>query len=108
MHHIAPGDEAEFGIDYRRKVIERRLIAATPGPQETRDFDRRSRRNVKPDTGIIQPGPEKFSRAVVVCESQSRLRTERVSACPQKNSLIGVGAMALRDCPSYLTPGPGA
>jgi len=46
VQHIAPGDEAELGIDRRRKALESSLIAATPGPQETRDFDRRSRRNV--------------------------------------------------------------
>src|SRR5437867_3804821 len=72
-----PGDGAELGIDRRRKALESSLIATTPGPQETRDFDRRSRRNVKPDTGIIQPGTEIFLRAVVVAASQSRLRTER-------------------------------
>jgi len=46
VQHIAPGDEAELSIDRRRKALESILIAATPGPQETRDFDRRSRRNV--------------------------------------------------------------
>jgi hypothetical protein len=46
VRHIAPRDEAQLGIDRRRKAVESRLIAVTPGPQETRDFDRRSRRNV--------------------------------------------------------------
>jgi len=46
VQHIAPGDAAELGIDRGRKALESILIAATPGPQETRDFDRRSRRNV--------------------------------------------------------------
>jgi hypothetical protein len=46
MHHIAPGDAAEFPIDHGRKALESSLIATTPGPQEARDFDRWSRRNV--------------------------------------------------------------
>ena len=46
VHHIAPCDEAQLVINHRRQALESSLIAVTPGPQEARDFDRPSRRNV--------------------------------------------------------------
>ena len=38
--HVAVSDAAQFGIDRRRQVLERILVAVTPCPQKTRDFDR--------------------------------------------------------------------
>jgi len=38
VHHVAPGDAAELGIDHRRKAIESSRITRAPGPEQAGNF----------------------------------------------------------------------
>ena len=37
--HVAVSNAAQFGVDRRRQALESTLVAVTPRPQKTRDFD---------------------------------------------------------------------
>jgi len=73
-------DVLQFAIHGRRKLLERKLVAAAPRTQETRYFDCLAGRNVEPFPSIVQPLLKKFSM---------RLYLFRVRLAKQVNGIRG-------------------